>query len=155
MIAEFVAISVLFFGKSLVLTLNQCKKDDILQLCTQPVTASVHVQMRSPTGGFLSLVDWPLLPFYAVSIQFQFHIQATTSWLTPRLCVACMQWWDLSGWLSVEYIGAAFLAFISGLVCIAWVVSELFSGQEEWSFGVWWRMQCFWLSSWLSTTQDR
>jgi len=32
---------------------------------TQPVTASVHVQMRSPTGGFLSLVDWPLLPFYA------------------------------------------------------------------------------------------
>ena len=34
---------------------------------TQPVEASVHVEMRAPTGGFLSVTDWPLLPFYGVS----------------------------------------------------------------------------------------
>ena len=34
---------------------------------TQPVTASVHVEIRAPTGGFLSVTDWPLLPFYGVS----------------------------------------------------------------------------------------
>ena len=35
---------------------------------TQPVEASVHVEMRAPTGGFLSVTDWPLLPFYGVSL---------------------------------------------------------------------------------------
>ena len=34
---------------------------------TQPVEASVHVEMRAPSGGFLSVTDWPLLPFYGVS----------------------------------------------------------------------------------------
>ena len=34
---------------------------------TRPVEARVHVEMQSPTGGFLSVTDWPLLPFYGVS----------------------------------------------------------------------------------------
>ena len=36
---------------------------------TQPVTASVHVEMRANTGGFLSVTDWPLLPFYGVGLR--------------------------------------------------------------------------------------
>ena len=34
---------------------------------TQHFTASVHLEMQSPTSsGYLSITDYPLLPFYAV-----------------------------------------------------------------------------------------
>ena len=68
---------------------------------TQPVEASVHVEMRAPTGGFLSVTDWPLLPFYGVSPLYHSNILsgASVSLLTLpfRRCVGCMLCWDSPG----------------------------------------------------------
>ena len=56
---------------------------------TRPVEARVHVEMQSPTGGFLSVTDWPLLPFYGVS--------PLPSQLSLRQCVGCIWRWDSPG----------------------------------------------------------
>ena len=68
---------------------------------TQPVEASVHVEMRAPTGGFLSVTDWPLLPFYGVSPLSHSNILYATSvsllTLPCRPCVGCMLCWDSPG----------------------------------------------------------
>ena len=68
---------------------------------TQPVEASVHVEMRAPTGGFLSVTDWPLLPFYGVSPLLHSNVCYGTSvsllTLLFRPCVGCMLCWDSPG----------------------------------------------------------
>ena len=60
---------------------------------TRPVEARVHVEMQSPTGGFLSVTDWPLLPFYGVSLLPSLvHTQ-----ISLRPCVGCIWYWDSPG----------------------------------------------------------
>ena len=57
---------------------------------TQPVEASVHVEMRAPTGGFLSVTDWPLLPFYGVSLLcFKYSFWGFSFIADPSLQTMC------------------------------------------------------------------
>ena len=61
---------------------------------TQPYTASVHVEVRAPSGGYLSVTDWPLLPFYGCMCGL--YVVLGLAWLV----VCGLYWRDI---LRIQY----------------------------------------------------
>lgn len=82
---------------------------------TQPVTASVHVEMRASTGGFLSVTDWPLLPFYGTMCGV--YVMLGLAWLI----VCAMHWRDI---LRIQF-------WIGGVIFLGMVEKAMFLAEFQ------------------------
>jgi len=82
---------------------------------TQPVEASVHVEMRAPTGGFLSVTDWPLLPFYGTMCGV--YVVLGLSWLI----VCALHWRDI---LRIQF-------WIGGVIFLGMVEKAMFLAEFQ------------------------
>lgn len=82
---------------------------------TQPFTASVHVEMRAPTGGYLSVTDWPLLPFYGTMCGV--YVALGLAWLV----VCAMHWRDI---LRIQF-------WIGGVIFLGMVEKAMFCAEYQ------------------------
>jgi len=82
---------------------------------TQPVEASVHVEMRAPTGGFLSVTDWPLLPFYGTMCGV--YVVLGLCWLI----VCALHWRDI---LRIQF-------WIGGVIFLGMVEKAMFLAEFQ------------------------
>merc|ERR1719323_2471491 len=82
---------------------------------TQPVEASVHVEMRTPTGGFLSVTDWPLLPFYGTMCGV--YVLLGLLWLI----VCALHWRDI---LRIQF-------WIGGVIFLGMVEKAMFLAEFQ------------------------
>jgi len=82
---------------------------------TQPVTASVHVEIRAPTGGFLSVTDWPLLPFYGTMCGV--YVLLGLLWLI----VCALHWRDI---LRIQF-------WIGGVIFLGMVEKAMFLAEFQ------------------------
>lgn len=59
--------------------------------------ASVHIEMKG-TYGFLSAVDWPLLPVFCIQLSFRFFFRNPTivSVLRNHVFSVCRLWYHLA-----------------------------------------------------------
>jgi len=81
----------------------------------QPFSASVHVEMRSPSGGFLSVTDWPLLPFYGTMCGL--YVVLGLAWLI----VCAMHWRDI---LRIQF-------WIGGVIFLGMVEKAMFCAEYQ------------------------
>jgi len=79
---------------------------------TQDISASVHVEVKSPFG-YLSVTDWPLLPFYATMCGV--YVVLGLSWLV----VCAMHWRDI---LRIQF-------WIGGVVFLGMVEKAMFTSE--------------------------
>lgn len=83
---------------------------------SQPFTASVHVSMLSDgTAGYLSITDWPLLPFY--SVMCAVYVVLGLLWL-----VACSLHWR-------EILRLQF--WIGGVIFLGMVEKAMFTAEYQ------------------------
>lgn len=82
---------------------------------TQPVEASVHVEMRAPSGGFLSVTDWPLLPFYGTMCGV--YVVLGLAWLI----VCALHWRDI---LRIQF-------WIGGVIFLGMVEKAMFLAEFQ------------------------
>jgi hypothetical protein len=81
----------------------------------QPFTASVHVEIRAPTGGYLSVTDWPLLPFYGTMCGL--YVVLGLAWLI----VCAMHWRDI---LRIQF-------WIGGVIFLGMVEKAMFCAEYQ------------------------
>ncbi|XP_058120693.1 transmembrane protein 87A [Anopheles ziemanni] len=77
-------------------------------------TASVHLQIKRPSG-YLSAVDWPLLPFYGAMCLV--YVLLGIVWLT----VSFLQWRDL---LRIQF-------WIGGVILLGMLEKAMFYGEYQ------------------------
>ena len=82
---------------------------------TQPFSASVHVEVRSPSGGFLSVTDRPLLPFYGAMCGL--YVVLGLVWLG---CCA-LHWRDI---LRIQF-------WIGGVILLGMVEKAMFCAEYQ------------------------
>jgi len=82
---------------------------------TRPVEARVHVEMQSPTGGFLSVTDWPLLPFYGTMCGL--YLVLGLSWLI----VCALHWRHI---LRIQF-------WIGGVIFLGVVENAMFLAEFQ------------------------
>lgn len=82
---------------------------------TQPFTASVHVEIRAPSGGYLSVTDWPLLPFYGTMCGL--YVILGLAWLI----VCAMHWRDI---LRIQF-------WIGGVIFLGMVEKAMFCAEYQ------------------------
>jgi len=82
---------------------------------TDQFTASVHVEMRAPTGGYLSVTDWPLLPFYGTMCGV--YVVLGLAWLI----VCAMHWRDI---LRIQF-------WIGGVIFLGMVEKAMFCAEYQ------------------------
>lgn len=83
-------------------------------LPTQPITASVHVEIKAESG-FLSITDWPLLPFYATMCGV--YVLLGLAWLL----VCAMHWRDI---LRVQF-------WIGGVIFLGMLEKAMFTSEYQ------------------------
>merc|ERR1719153_159472 len=82
---------------------------------TDQFTASVHVEMKAPTGGYLSVTDWPLLPFYGTMCGV--YVVLGLAWLI----VCAMHWRDI---LRIQF-------WIGGVIFLGMVEKAMFCAEYQ------------------------
>jgi len=83
--------------------------------CTVPTTASVHVEIKAPSGGYLSLADWPLLPFYGGMCGL--YVVLGLAWLT----VCALHWRDI---LRIQF-------WIGGVIALGMLEKAMFTAEYQ------------------------
>jgi len=83
-------------------------------LPTQPITANVHVEVRAESG-FLSVTDWPMLPFYASMCGV--YVLLGLLWLL----VCAMHWRDI---LRIQF-------WIGGVIFLGMLEKAMFTSEYQ------------------------